>query len=183
MRFVCDSCGTDVVRAGEENEEENDGDDANASSSATNNGIAKESKQALKLKLKKFSDQIAGVERQIAKCYDIGAFDWTRIRDREKRTKKPKKLPPRVNLVAKGTGVHQGVLSREHSVEQRLEETTFEIQIGGENGENGEKSNQGIDGQEEMPEWITRVTDREEGKKQKFGRLKKTMAVHRSLER
>ena len=55
-----------------------------------------------------------------------------------------------------------------------MEETTFEIQIGGENGENGEKSNQGIDGQEkkEMPEWITRELQvDEEGKETKIRKI------------
>ena len=175
--FVCDSCGTDVVRAGEENEEENDGDDANASSSATNNGIAKESKQALKLKLKKFSDQIAGVERQIAKCLRYPAPSFGTLQEyviAKKRTKEAREAAATGQPGGQGYWGSIGVARGTQAFEQRLEETTFEIQIGGENGENGEKSNQGIDGQEkkEMPEWITRELQvDEEGKETKIRKI------------
>ena len=65
-----------------------------------------------------------------------------------------------------------GVARGTQAFEQRLEETTFEIQIGDENGENGDKMNKGGagDGQEkkEMPEWITRELQvDEEGKQTK----------------
>jgi len=173
--FVCDSCGTDVVRAGEENEEEN-GDDANASSSATN-VIAKESKQALKLKLKKFSDQIAGVERQIAKCLRYPAPSFGTLQEyviAKKRTKEAREAAAMGQPGGQGYWGSIGVARGTQAFEQRLEETTFEIQIGGENGENGEKSNQGIDGQEkkEMPEWITRELQvDEEGKETKIRKI------------
>ena len=103
-----------------------------------------------------------------------GAFVWdvAEYVIAKKRTKE-ERSGPWVNLVAKGTG-SIGVARGTQAFEQRLEETTFEIQIGGENGENGEKSNQGIDGQEkkEMPEWITRELQvDEEGKETKIRKI------------
>ncbi|CAL6305888.1 unnamed protein product [Bathycoccus prasinos] len=159
--FVCDNCGTDVVRAGEENDEEDDGNDDQPN--ASSGGIAKESKQALKLRMKKFSDQIAGIERQIAKCLRYPAPSFGTLQEyvvAKKRSKEAREAAALGQAGGQGYWGSIGVARGTQAFEQRLEETTFEIQIGGENGENGDKTTNrgGDDGQEkkEMPEWITR---------------------------
>ncbi|CAL6318946.1 unnamed protein product [Bathycoccus prasinos] len=159
--FVCDNCGTDVVRAGEENDEEDDGNDDQPN--ASSGGIAKESKQALKLRMKKFSDQIAGIERQIAKCLRYPAPSFGTLQEYVVAKKRSKEAREAAALGQAGGQGYWGsicVARGTQAFEQRLEETTFEIQIGGENGENGDKTTNrgGDDGQEkkEMPEWITR---------------------------
>ena len=159
--FVCDNCGTDVVRAGEENDEEDDGNDDQPN--ASSGGIAKESKQALKLRMKKFSDQIAGIERQIAKCLRYPAPSFGTLQEyvvAKKRSKEAREAAAMGQAGGQGYWGSIGVARGTQAFEQRLEETTFEIQIGGENGENGDKTTNrgGDDGQEkkEMPEWITR---------------------------
>ena len=159
--FVCDTCGTDVVREGEENDDEEDGNDDQAN--ASSGGIAKESKQALKLRMKKFSDQIAGVERQIAKCLRYPAPSFGTLQEyvvAKKRSKEAREATAMGQAGGQGYWGSIGVARGTQAFEQRLEETTFEIQIGGENGENGDKTTNrgGDDGQEkkEMPEWITR---------------------------
>jgi transcription initiation factor TFIIE subunit alpha len=159
--FVCDTCGTDVVRAGEENDEEDDGNDDQPN--ASSGGIAKESKQALKLRMKKFSDQIAGIERQIAKCLRYPAPSFGTLQEyvvAKKRSKEAREAAALGQAGGQGYWGSIGVARGTQAFEQRLEETTFEIQIGGENGENGDKTTNrgGDDGQEkkEMPEWITR---------------------------
>ena len=159
--FVCDTCGTDVVREGEENDEEEDGNDDQAN--ASSGGIAKESKQALKLRMKKFSDQIAGIERQIAKCLRYPAPSFGTLQEyvvAKKRSKEAREAAALGQAGGQGYWGSIGVARGTQAFEQRLEETTFEIQIGGENGENGDKTTNrgGDDGQEkkEMPEWITR---------------------------
>ena len=159
--FVCDNCGTDVVRAGEENDEEDDGNDDQPN--ASSGGIAKESKQALKLRMKKFSDQIAGIERQIAKCLRYPAPSFGTLQEyvvAKKRSKEAREAAALGQAGGQGYWGSIGVARGAQAFEQRLEETTFEIQIGGENGENGDKTTNrgGDDGQEkkEMPEWITR---------------------------
>ena len=159
--FVCDTCGTDVAREGEENDDEEDGNDDQAN--ASSGGIAKESKQALKLRMKKFSDQIAGVERQIAKCLRYPAPSFGTLQEyvvAKKRSKEAREAAALGQAGGQGYWGSIGVARGTQAFEQRLEETTFEIQIGGENGENGDKTTNrgGDDGQEkkEMPEWITR---------------------------
>ena len=159
--FVCDTCGTDVVREGEENDDEEDGNDDQAN--ASSGGIAKESKQALKLRMKKFSDQIAGIERQIAKCLRYPAPSFGTLQEyvvAKKRSKEAREAAALGQAGGQGYWGSIGVARGTQAFEQRLEETTFEIQIGGENGENGDKTTNrgGDDGQEkkEMPEWITR---------------------------
>ncbi|CAL6318278.1 unnamed protein product [Bathycoccus prasinos] len=159
--FVCDNCGTDVVRAGEENDEEDDGNDDQPN--ASSGDIAKESKQALKLRMKKFSDQIAGIERQIAKCLRYPAPSFGTLQEyvvAKKRSKEAREAAALGQAGGQGYWGSIGVARGTQAFEQRLEETTFEIQIGGENGENGDKTTNrgGDDGQEkkEMPEWITR---------------------------
>lgn len=159
--FVCDNCGTDVVRAGEENDDEDDGNDDQPN--ASSGGIAKESKQALKLRMKKFSDQIAGIERQIAKCLRYPAPSFGTLQEyvvAKKRSKEAREAAAMGQAGGQGYWGSIGVARGTQAFEQRLEETTFEIQIGGENGENGDKTTNrgGDDGQEkkEMPEWITR---------------------------
>ena len=172
--FVCDTCGTDVVRAGEENDGE-DGNDGGGDPNATDGVIAKESKQALKLKMKRFSDQIAGIERQIAKCLRYPAPSYGTLQEyvvAKKRTKEAKEAAAMGQSGGQGYWGSIGVARGTQAFEQRLEETTFEIQIGDENGENGDKMNKGGagDGQEkkEMPEWITRELQvDEEGKQTK----------------
>ena len=172
--FVCDTCGTDVVRAGEENDGE-DGNDGGGDPNATDGVIAKESKQALKLKMKRFSDQIAGIERQIAKCLRYPAPSYGTLQEyvvAKKRTKEAKEAAAMGQSGGQGYWGSIGVARGTQAFEQRLEETTFEIQIGDENGENGDKMNKGGagDGQEkkEMPEWITReLRVDEEGKQTK----------------
>jgi len=159
--FVCDNCGTDVVRAGKENDDEDDGNDDQPN--ASSGGIAKESKQALKLRMKKFSDQIAGIERQIAKCLRYPAPSFGTLQEyvvAKKRSKEAREAAAMGQAGGQGYWGSIGVARGTQAFEQRLEETTFEIQIGGENGENGDKTTNrgGDDGQEkkEMPEWITR---------------------------
>ena len=156
--FVCDTCGTDVVREGEENDEEEDGNDDQAN--ASSGGIAKESKQALKLRMKKFSDQIAGVERQIAKCLRYPAPSFGTLQEyvvAKKRSKEAREAAAMGQAGGQGYWGSIGVARGTQAFEQRLEETTFEIQIGGENGDKTTNRG-GDDGQEkkEMPEWITR---------------------------
>ena len=159
--FVCDNCGTDVVRAGKENDDEDDGNDDQPN--ASSGGIAKESKQALKLRMKKFSDQIAGIERQIAKCLRYPAPSFGTLQEyvvAKKRSKEAREAAALGQAGGQGYWGSIGVARGTQAFEQRLEETTFEIQIGGENGENGDKTTNrgGDDGQEkkEMLEWITR---------------------------
>ena len=172
--FVCDTCGTDVVRAGEENDGE-DGNNGGGDPNATDGVIAKESKQALKLKMKRFSDQIAGIERQIAKCLRYPAPSYGTLQEyvvAKKRTKEAKEAAAMGQSGGQGYWGSIGVARGTQAFEQRLEETTFEIQIGDENGENGDEMNKGGagDGQEkkEMPEWITRELQvDEEGKQTK----------------
>jgi len=156
--FVCDTCGTDVVREGEENDDEEDGNDDQAN--ASSGGIAKESKQALKLRMKKFSDQIAGIERQIAKCLRYPAPSFGTLQEyvvAKKRSKEAREAAAMGQAGGQGYWGSIGVARGTQAFEQRLEETTFEIQIGGENGDKTTNRG-GDDGQEkkEMPEWITR---------------------------
>jgi hypothetical protein len=90
----------------------------------------------------------------------------------KKRTKEAKEAAAMGQSGGQGYWGSIGVARGTQAFEQRLEETTFEIQIGDENGENGDEMNKGGagDGQEkkEMPEWITRELQvDEEGKQTK----------------
>jgi hypothetical protein len=110
--------------------------------------------------MKKFSDQIAGVERQIAKCLRYPAPSFGTLQEyvvAKKRSKEAREAAAMGQAGGQGYWGSIGVARGTQAFEQRLEETTFEIQIGGENGDKTTNRG-GDDGQEkkEMPEWITR---------------------------
>ena len=94
--------------------------------------------------MKKFSDQIAGVERQIAKCLRYPAPSFGTLQEyvvAKKRSKEAREAAAMGQAGGQGYWGSIGVARGTQAFEQRLEETTFEIQIGGENGDKTTKTN------------------------------------------
>jgi transcription initiation factor IIE alpha subunit len=146
--FVCDSCGCEVARAGEDGGPELD-------------SSARESKQALKLRLERFKKQIESLEIQIEKCLRYPAPSFGTLQEyvvAKRRTKEAREAA----ALGEGGGYWGsiGVARGTQAFEQRLEETTFEINIGDNNNNDAGGAQQpyvrGGDDNKEMPEWITR---------------------------
>ena len=145
---MCAILAGQTSREGEENDDEEDGNDDQAN--ASSGGIAKESKQALKLRMKKFSDQTAALNAKSPSVCGILRRRSGRCKStwsRKKRSKEAREAAAMGQAGGQGYWGSIGVARGTQAFEQRLEETTFEIQIGGENGDKTTNRG-GDDGQE-----------------------------------